>query len=248
MCLERSLELVVALLAVLKAGRPICRSIRSYPAERGSPSCWRTARAPVAAHRSRALLDRLPAFGTAVHRASTGRRSPLGRTSRPMWRVCPDDLAYVIYTSGSTGEPEGRCGRASGVNLCWHWAMAHARSAPSDRVARSPPIRPLTRRSSSCGRRCSRRRGGSDRPTAALGSRAFGRTLKRHCVDALWLTAGSVTATRRRSAEELSRSRDLLVGGEALDPQRLERCSGARRRAICSTTTARPRPHRRGDL
>ena len=42
-CVERGFEMIVALLAVLKAEEPMCRWIRPIRSN-GSASCWRTAR------------------------------------------------------------------------------------------------------------------------------------------------------------------------------------------------------------
>ncbi|HWC11103.1 MAG TPA: amino acid adenylation domain-containing protein, partial [Acidimicrobiales bacterium] len=105
-CLERSLELVVALLGVLKAGGACLPLDPSYPAERlalmvadsGTPVVLTT----------EALGARLPVRGARTVCLDTGwhdvaRRPP----SRPERDLVPDNLAYVIYTSGSTGEPKG---------------------------------------------------------------------------------------------------------------------------------------------
>src|ERR1700730_15177676 len=106
-CVERSLDLVVGLLGVLKAGGAYLPLDPAYPAERLA-FMVEDARSPVL-----------------VTRASLRRSVPL----RPEVRVClvdrdaaeiggreghdlevlgsPESLANVIYTSGSTGKPKG---------------------------------------------------------------------------------------------------------------------------------------------
>ena len=132
-CVERSLEMAVGFLGVLKAGGACMPLDPSYPLERLALMLNDSA-APVLLTCER-LLERLP-----PHRAGTVcidadwhdvARRP-GR--RPVRTVAPDNLAYVIYTSGSTGEPKG-------VMLTHRGLVSHNRAAsrlfeltPSDRV------------------------------------------------------------------------------------------------------------------
>jgi amino acid adenylation domain-containing protein len=131
--LERSLELVVALLGVLKAGGVCLPLDPSYPAERLA-FMLDDSRAPVLVT-TRDLLGRLPA-----HDARTlcldadwdevARRPP----SRPDRAATPEHLAYVIYTSGSTGEPKGVMLPHRGL-VNHNRAAAHLYElAPGDRV------------------------------------------------------------------------------------------------------------------
>ena len=105
-CLERSLELVVGLLAILKAGGAYVPLDPSYPAERLAFMLQDT-QAPVLLTQQR-LLARLPAYSghtlclerDAAHIAQHPDTNPPASSS-------PTNLAYVIYTSGSTGTPKG---------------------------------------------------------------------------------------------------------------------------------------------
>ncbi len=100
--LERSLELVVALLAVLRAGSAYVPLPPSYPRER--------LLATLADSRAGVLIgSELSATALAGFRGTRVlARAPRATPSRPP-RACPrpDDLAYVIYTSGSSGQPKG---------------------------------------------------------------------------------------------------------------------------------------------
>ena len=108
-CMPRCPELVVAILAVLKAGGAFLPIDPDYPEERIAFVLEDSA-APVVLTIESAL-ERLPA---AQHQHAIALDSPhwldLTRNlpaHRPAPLAGPDDLAYVIYTSGSTGRPKG---------------------------------------------------------------------------------------------------------------------------------------------
>lgn len=108
-CLGRSADLVVALLAVLKAGGGYLPLDPDQPPERVE-FLVRDAGARLLITES-GLRDRLPAGGTwRVLRlddpAEADRLAALPATT-PAVTGWPDQLAYVIYTSGSTGRPKG---------------------------------------------------------------------------------------------------------------------------------------------
>jgi amino acid adenylation domain-containing protein len=105
--LERSLDLIVALLGVMKAGGAYLPLDPSYPPER-LEFLISDARSPVIITAER-LASRLPATGGAVVVCLDGeaRRPPASPAPAPRRPATPDDLAYVIYTSGSTGRPKG---------------------------------------------------------------------------------------------------------------------------------------------
>jgi amino acid adenylation domain-containing protein len=104
--LERSPELVVAIVGILKTGAAYVPLDPSYPAER-LELILRDTGSPVLITQG-SLLSDLPAGRWRTlcldHESETLRRvsaAPL------VHRSLPDHLAYVIYTSGSTGRPKG---------------------------------------------------------------------------------------------------------------------------------------------
>ncbi|MBP2328541.1 amino acid adenylation domain-containing protein [Kibdelosporangium banguiense] len=118
--LDRSIDLVVGLLAVLKAGGCYVPLEPSYPASRLAFMAAETA-APVLLTRSD-LADRVPAAAWTVVTIDTDREQIAQQPShRPASTVTPDNLAYVIYTSGSTGTPKGVMALHRGVvhYLAW---------------------------------------------------------------------------------------------------------------------------------
>ena len=104
-CLERSLDLVVALLAVLEAGGAYLPLDPAYPPERLG-FMLDDSRARVLVSRPE-LAARLPPHAAALVVADAGSMRTRRRAAAPALGVTPDHLAYVIYTSGSTGRPKG---------------------------------------------------------------------------------------------------------------------------------------------
>ncbi|HEX8318268.1 amino acid adenylation domain-containing protein [Longimicrobium sp.] len=105
-CLERGTELVVAILAVLKAGGAWVPLDPAYPAERLAFM--------LADSGARLLLTRRPLpEGLPPHAAEVvcldaeRERIEAESAQAPAAGVLPENLAYVIYTSGSTGRPKG---------------------------------------------------------------------------------------------------------------------------------------------
>ncbi|GAB6041224.1 MupA/Atu3671 family FMN-dependent luciferase-like monooxygenase [Endothiovibrio diazotrophicus] len=104
--LERSPELLVALLGVLKAGAAYLPMDPDYPAERVAYMLENSA-APIVLTRQARRRD-LPAQGaTIVEIDGDGPAIAQRSAGNPARAVDPHQLAYVIYTSGSTGKPKG---------------------------------------------------------------------------------------------------------------------------------------------
>ncbi|MEI7835062.1 MAG: condensation domain-containing protein, partial [Planctomycetota bacterium] len=104
-CLERSSELVVAMLAVLKAGGAYVPLDGHYPPARLADLLAQTAVAAVVTQSSlRASLP--PEAPNIVCLDTDGAALPADASDLPPL-AGPDGLAYVIFTSGSTGVPKG---------------------------------------------------------------------------------------------------------------------------------------------
>jgi amino acid adenylation domain-containing protein len=105
-CVDRGLDMVVALLAVLKAGGAYLPLDPGYPKER-LRFMLSDARIAVLLTQER-LVARLPEQTAPVVLLDAHRPAIAGEpTSAPVPRSDPENLAYVIYTSGSTGTPKG---------------------------------------------------------------------------------------------------------------------------------------------
>jgi amino acid adenylation domain-containing protein/non-ribosomal peptide synthase protein (TIGR01720 family) len=105
-CLGRGSDVVIALLAVLKAGSAFVPLDPEYPAQR-LKIMLADAAVPVVIT-EQPLLDRVAGHDAAI--VCLDRDRPLldGLPSEPpQTGVTPEDLAYVVYTSGTTGRPKG---------------------------------------------------------------------------------------------------------------------------------------------
>ncbi|MCX4094352.1 non-ribosomal peptide synthetase [Nocardia sp. alder85J] len=124
--LPRSLDLVVAMLGVLRAGAAYLPIDPEYPAER--VSFVLADAAPAVLVTDLATAKGLPR--NAVPPVHLDEPDGDGHRAAPV-RVRPDELAYVIYTSGSTGVPKGvGVTHANVANLVTSaWPVA-----PDDRV------------------------------------------------------------------------------------------------------------------
>jgi amino acid adenylation domain-containing protein len=121
LCVERSLDMVVGLLGILKAGGTYLPLDPSYPQERLT---FMLEDAQVA------VLVTQQHFLTRYHVQKAhfvclDTDAPIlvqQPTTDPVITTTIDDLAYIIYTSGSTGQPKGVQVTHGGLlNLvCWH--------------------------------------------------------------------------------------------------------------------------------
>ncbi|HET7469451.1 MAG TPA: amino acid adenylation domain-containing protein, partial [Gemmatimonadales bacterium] len=120
-CVERTIERVVGIVAILKAGGAYASMDPDYPAERLA-YLVENARAPVLLTESR-LVEKLPATGARVVRLDRDLDGLTGDATRPpAVALDPENLAYIIYTSGSTGRPKSVAVPHKGLlNLVlWH--------------------------------------------------------------------------------------------------------------------------------
>lgn len=106
LCLERSLDMVVSVLAILKAGGAYVPLDSSYPRDRLAYMLEQAQVDILLTHSH--LCDRLPRSGRLTvcldKDWETLADAPTGDCQYP---ISSTSLGYVIYTSGSTGEPKG---------------------------------------------------------------------------------------------------------------------------------------------
>jgi len=132
LCLERSPEMVEAVLAVLKTGAAYVPLDPGYPAERLAFMAANAA-LPLLLTREETLA-RLPGLRgvpriVRLDEGGEDRRRIAGRSADDLPRTAePDDLAYVIYTSGSTGRPKGVMVPHRGLANYLRWAADHYRA------------------------------------------------------------------------------------------------------------------------
>jgi amino acid adenylation domain-containing protein len=117
LCLNRSVNMVVAVLAVLTAGGAYVPLDPEYPSERLEYMLSDSgARVLVTEESLLNLLPTLPLPSVCLDRDRSSLR--MEHSTAPATGALPNHLAYVIYTSGSTGKPKGvEVAHRSVVNL-----------------------------------------------------------------------------------------------------------------------------------
>jgi aspartate racemase len=133
LCVERSLEMLVGILAILKAGGAYVPLDPIYPNKRLSTMLSEAQ--PRVLLTQRHLISRFPEYAGPVIFIDNGLASVMGESNDNLGiELTPESLAYVIFTSGSTGIPKGVL--ISHRSLINHsTAMArHYDLQPSDRV------------------------------------------------------------------------------------------------------------------
>jgi amino acid adenylation domain-containing protein len=106
LCLDRSLDLLVGLVAILKAGGGYVPLDPSYPADRLGFMAEDSALAVLLTQES--LRGLFPTTAAVLCIDADADAAPdESSLTRDGASATPDSLAYVIYTSGSTGKPKG---------------------------------------------------------------------------------------------------------------------------------------------
>jgi amino acid adenylation domain-containing protein len=219
-CLERSIEMIVTLLAILKAGGAYVPLEADYPMERllmmledsGAPVLITT----------ESMLNRLPAHWAQVVCLDADEELISGQSSADIdTGLTPDNLAYILYTSGSTGVPKGvSVTHRNVVRLVketnyFSFDSSHVflQNAPVSfdastfeiwgsllngaRLVLMPP----------------------DTPSLV----GFGEVFRQHGVTTVWLTAGLFHMMVDEAPQELATLRHLLAGGDVLFPSHVRR-------------------------
>jgi amino acid adenylation domain-containing protein len=107
-CMERSIDMLVAVLATLKAGAGYIPLDPVYPAER--LAFMLSDASPAALLTQRAMADQLQPTATNVICVDSSWKEISEHSGENLRTAATrDDLVYVIYTSGSTGKPKGVC-------------------------------------------------------------------------------------------------------------------------------------------
>src|SRR6185503_9610693 len=119
--IERSLEMVVALLGILKAGAAYLPLETEYPAERLRFILNDSATQILITTKS--LRDRIRQLGTDARIVCLDEEEIAGQScDNPRFQVRPENLVYAIYTSGSTGKPKGTLITHRGLTNYLSWA------------------------------------------------------------------------------------------------------------------------------
>jgi amino acid adenylation domain-containing protein len=214
LALPRGADLVVAILAVLKAGAGYLPVDTAYPAERIAFMLADATPALVLAEEATATPDGVPRLTLPAETSDvdsdftddfTDDLTDADRTA-PRRGAHP---AYVIYTSGSTGRPKGVVVEHGAVNAYLAYAREAYPSLAGTVLSHSPVAFDLT-------------------VTTLLGPLTAGGTIRLAAIDDPAARAGgaldlvkATPSTVSLLTGELSPRRDLVLGGEALTSETL---------------------------
>ena len=138
-CVERSLELVVGLLGILKAGAAYVPLDAAYPLKRLS-FMLEDAQVPVLLTED-SLFEKLPSYwGHTVSLDGDWELIAGESRANPEVEIEPEHPAYVLYTSGSTGQPKGVVISHAAICNHMHWMHATFPLDADDRVLQKTPI------------------------------------------------------------------------------------------------------------
>jgi len=221
-CLERSSDMIVAMIGILKAGGAYVPLDPNYPAERLAFMLQDTA-VGILITKS-AHLSHLPAYGGRIacidrDAAEIARRDD----ANPPPAATADALAYIIYTSGSTGEPKGVMVPHRGVTrlVC---RTDYIKLDAGDRVAQisNPSFDAATFEVWGAllngGRLVLLRR------EITLDAEKLGARLRHDGITVLFVTTALFNAIVRAQPAAFAGVKHVLFGGEAVDPRWVRAC------------------------
>jgi amino acid adenylation domain-containing protein len=220
--MDRSPNLVTALLAILKAGGAYVPLDPSYPERR---LAFMTADSVLSLVLSETKLAATPSWAgvDVVYLDRTEERENVARQSDAPPAVAgdPDGLAYVMYTSGSTGQPKG-------VAVVHRNVVRLVRGANYARMGSAEvflQLAPASFDASTLEIWGPLLNGGRLvlYPETRVSLEELGRTLREQEVSTLWLTAGLFHQMVEERLGDLATVRQLLAGGDVLSPRHVRR-------------------------
>ncbi|NOK14964.1 non-ribosomal peptide synthetase, partial [Corallococcus exercitus] len=217
LAVERSFEMVTALLAILKVGAAFIPVDRNAPVERIAALLEDADVSVTLTHQSFASL--LPSSGTRVW--LDAQRDVLAAlpTHAPDVRVDGEALAYVMFTSGSTGRPKGVCVPHRGITRLV-LGNSFMRFGPDEVWLQAAPVAFDASTLEIWGALLH----GAKlvlAPPHALSLEELAAQLRHHRVTSLWLTAALFEQMALHQGEALAGVRQVLAGGDVLPAARV---------------------------
>ncbi|MFL5358250.1 amino acid adenylation domain-containing protein, partial [Archangium sp.] len=222
LCLERSVELIVSLLGILKAGGCYVPLDASYPRERlvhmledAQPQVLLT---------TRALASQLPIAGLEVilldELAEEVARQPV---TAPVSATTSRNLAYIDFTSGSSGRPKGVCIEHRSVMRLLLGRVDYMELGPQHSFLLIAPISFDASTLELWGPLLHGGRLVLYPPHAPNDVRELQQVLERHSVSTLHLTAGLFTQMVDAHLDGLRSLKQLLTGGDVVSAPHVRR-------------------------
>jgi aspartate racemase len=222
LCMERSIEMVVALLGVLKAGGAYVPLDPSYPKQRLKFMIENTNVSVLITQQH--LLDRLPEQVETVVCLDRDRDIIADQNDADLNSgASADNLAYIIYTSGSTGTPKGVCVTQRAVVRLVKQTN-YINLAPDQVILQFAPLSFDASTFEIWGALLNGARLVLF-PAHKPSLEELGRAVEEYKVTTLWLTAGLFHQMVESHLESLKNLTQLLAGGDVLSVGHVERVS-----------------------
>ncbi|RKI15222.1 non-ribosomal peptide synthetase [Corallococcus sp. AB030] len=217
LAIERSFELVTALLAILKAGAAFVPVDRNAPVERIATLLEDADVGVVLTHQP--FASKLPASGTRVWLDAQQDVIAARPTHALDVSVEGESLAYVMFTSGSTGRPKGVCVPHRGITRLV-LGSTFMRFGPDEVWLQAAPVAFDASTLEIWGALLH----GAKlvlAPPHALSLEELATQLRRHRVTSLWLTTALFEQMALHQGEALAEVRQVLTGGDVMPWSRL---------------------------
>ncbi|MFI5177454.1 MAG: amino acid adenylation domain-containing protein, partial [Vicinamibacterales bacterium] len=220
LCLERSIEMIVAMLAIVKAGGAYVPLDPAYPDARlvqMLDGCG--ASVVITTDELRARLDRSAAACVCLPLRADVLSSLPSADAAP--RCVPTDRAYVMFTSGSTGVPKGVEVVHRGITRLL-FGVDYVTLGPDETILQLAPFSFDAATFEIWGALL---HGGRLvlYPDRVATPRELGDVLRAHCVTTMWLTGSLYNVVIDEAPEVLASLRQLLIGGDALSVPHVRR-------------------------
>ncbi len=213
-CIERSPEMVLAILAILKTGGAYVPFDPEYPRERLAFMLQDTGTPLVITQQSLASVIPADRSVPLILIDAPEPEDSLADCENPPSTATPSSLAYVMYTSGSTGRPKGvLIENCSVVRLVFQADYCHF--GPEEVFLQFAPISFDASTLEIWGALLH----GAKlviMPAKFSSLEDLGRTIRDHGVTTMWLTAGLFHLFVDERLEDLRPIRQLLAGGDVL--------------------------------
>jgi amino acid adenylation domain-containing protein len=215
LCLDRSVEMIVALLGILKAGGAYMPLDTGYPLERLA-FMIETSQTSVLLTRD-GLSETLPVFWGQVVCVDTDWETIANESEEnPVTTTTADNLAYMMFTSGSTGVPKAiNVTHRNVVRLVKQTNFAHF--GPEEVFLQLAPISFDASTFEIWGSLLNGARL-VVMPPHQPSLEELGSVLRQSGVTTLWLTAGLFNLMVNQRPDELKQVKQLLAGGDVLSP------------------------------
>ncbi|HLX70610.1 MAG TPA: amino acid adenylation domain-containing protein, partial [Verrucomicrobiae bacterium] len=219
-CMERSVEMIVAMLAILKAGGAYVPIEAGYPRERLA-FMLADAAAPVVLTQQR-FLDGLPKPVNSLCLDSDWEFIARESRENPPATANSGNVAYVIYTSGSTGVPKGVAATHRAVNRLVR-NTNYIQLTPDDRVAQVANASFDAATFEIWGALLNGGTVVGITREVAVSPGEFARELREQNISTMFLTTALFNQLAAEAPDAFANVRTVMFGGEAADPKSVER-------------------------